>query len=550
MRNKNFLKIQIAFYIAVILSALLRLEAAAQTPAISSGLSYLRSTQSPDGSWGGTASSAADIIPTTETVVEALRLLEPSPSSQQLLGRTFLANQPLAETDYIARRILALAGTASLDVADKVVLLSLQNRAGGAGFASDSGWGGLASYGSTLLDTALAVRALAAVGYNEPTVVGSAVNYLLAVQGSDGGWGLVQSNVSRIYTTALVMRALEAQQTAALNGALAAATGYLTSRQNPDGSFGESIFETALAFQALARYSLSPATRGAATQYLTSTQRSDGSWGEDPFATALAIQALADAQTAAQAQIQAIALSRVRTDGTLQPSTLYHAFETMEIGLTIGDPTLLREVSIHDSAGSILLPRSGARVDEYLFDTINFLPGAYSVTVRVFNPITNILVDEQSTTFAIEGSFTASNFAVGVSPAFTYVGASEAIVLNFSLSNRSNIAGQVSFQYDLKTPAGAALNSGTTLLPVAAGETAKTIPSATFQHTFTESGTYPVTVSVFNGAALLGTLNATISAAPAIRIDPRESLTPQEILPGGDKRIRIDIHLEGVEPPP
>jgi hypothetical protein len=85
---------------------------AQQTP-IDNGLSYLRSSQSADGSWGGTASSRVDIVPSAASVVETLRLLETAPTSQQALGRGYLAGLTLEETDFIARRIAALAGTSS-----------------------------------------------------------------------------------------------------------------------------------------------------------------------------------------------------------------------------------------------------------------------------------------------------------------------------------------------------------------------------------------------------------------------------------------------------
>lgn len=81
----------------------------AQQTEIANGIAYLQATQSSSGSWGGTLSSTNDVIPTTTSVVETFRFVESGPSSQQLLGRSFLLSQQLVEPDYIARRILALA---------------------------------------------------------------------------------------------------------------------------------------------------------------------------------------------------------------------------------------------------------------------------------------------------------------------------------------------------------------------------------------------------------------------------------------------------------
>jgi prenyltransferase beta subunit len=189
------------WWVAALLSSR---ELYAQT-SIDNGLSYLHSTQFPDGSWGGTASSTTDIIPATETIVETLRLLESAPSSQQLLGRSYLSSQTLFETDYIARRILALVGAPSFVALDQTTLLSFQNKVGGTTFVNDSGWGGLAGYGSTVLDSALALRGLAAAHFSSPNIIGPALNYLFSSQNLDGGWGFEKGQASQVYYTSLAL---------------------------------------------------------------------------------------------------------------------------------------------------------------------------------------------------------------------------------------------------------------------------------------------------------------------------------------------------------
>ena len=47
----------------------------AQQVAIDSGVAYLRSTQNPDGSWGGTATSLNTVLQSTATTARTLQLL-------------------------------------------------------------------------------------------------------------------------------------------------------------------------------------------------------------------------------------------------------------------------------------------------------------------------------------------------------------------------------------------------------------------------------------------------------------------------------------------
>ena len=66
---------------------------------------------------------------------------------------------------------------------------------------------------------------------------------------------------------------------------------WVLTHQNADGSFGGSLFETALAYSALIRPTRNPQATDAASGYIRSAQRADGSWNANAFETALALQA-------------------------------------------------------------------------------------------------------------------------------------------------------------------------------------------------------------------------------------------------------------------
>jgi len=146
---------------------------------VSLGLSYLAQSQNADGSWGGTASSIDDIFPSTSSAVDALRLIEATPSTNRTNAIGYLSAQTLDVTDYLSRRIVSLTGTGANTSTDLTALVALKN--------SDGGWGGAAGYTSEVLDVALTLRALVAAGSTDSTSINGAVSNLLASQKSDGG---------------------------------------------------------------------------------------------------------------------------------------------------------------------------------------------------------------------------------------------------------------------------------------------------------------------------------------------------------------------------
>jgi hypothetical protein len=156
----------------------------------------------------------------------------------------------------------------------------------------DGGFGGSVGYPSNALDTALALQALAAAGSTDIATVTGAVSYLLSAQNPDGGWGFVSGQASHVYYTAVVMQALETQtQTTAIASALTKATAYLTTQQLSDGSWG-SVPDTALAVLALVPVTTDATRYVGGVNVLLALQQPDGSWNQDPYATALALQAL------------------------------------------------------------------------------------------------------------------------------------------------------------------------------------------------------------------------------------------------------------------
>jgi prenyltransferase beta subunit len=260
----------------------------AQQANIDNGKAYLRTTQNPDGSWGGTDFSLTDVFPSTSTAVDALKVVEATASTNQTNAIQYLSTQTVDVTDYLSRRIVSLTGTGTSTATDLTTVLTFKN--------TDSGWGGALGFTSDILDTALALQALSTDSAANATAVSQATSYLLGKQNVDGGWGLVSGDISNVFVTALVMQALETQpQTTDIANALAQATTFLLAHQNADGGFGGSlstVWETSLAFLAISKTTGDVTARTSAINYLLTTQQPDGSWNQDPYSTALALQAL------------------------------------------------------------------------------------------------------------------------------------------------------------------------------------------------------------------------------------------------------------------
>jgi len=353
----------------------------------------------------------------------------------------------------------------------------------------------------------------------------------------------VSGDGSRVYYTAIVMQALETQvQSTAMANVLSRATAYLLSQQLSNGSWGN-VADTALAFRAIITQTGDMTSRLAALNWLIAAQLPDGSWGEDPYQTALALQALAvgaPLQTPPATHVSSVDL----LNGS-QPATTFGPQQTVTVNVGLNGPPAQLEMMVLDSNGQVIFTETGP--GPFTFDTGTLPPGTYTVIVWVLDPATGVPVSESQTTFTIEGGLAVTGGVVAAIPGFSHVGATENVTLAASLTDGSNISGSLTIVYQMTTPSGATVASGTTMVAVGPAVPTAGATLAAFNYTFAEAGNYPLRAEIYNGPTLLTTLTGAVSVAPLVRIEPSLSVTPGTVLPDGDKRIHIDIHLEGVE---
>jgi hypothetical protein len=124
----------------------------------------------------------------------------------------------------------------------------------------------------------------------------TALTYLGLAQNPDGGWGIGPGRDSQLMVTAEVIRSLAAWgQAFAPQQVLLSGKAWLLAHQNIDGGFSSTpgasnVPETGLAV--LAILAVDPtASLASAADYLKAAQLPDGSWGGSPYQTALAMQA-------------------------------------------------------------------------------------------------------------------------------------------------------------------------------------------------------------------------------------------------------------------
>lgn len=177
----------------------------------------------------------------------------------------------------------------------------------------------------------------------------------------------------------------------------------------------------------------------------------------------------------------------------------------------------------------------------------NIPPGAYKIGLKVYDHYTNALLSERSSLVTIQPTQVIEQADLKATPRFANMGATEQLILNLDIINKSNIDNNLTVSYELLAPGGGVIVSGEKSFVITPDNVSATIALANTPITFAESGNYQATFSVVSGTIPLQQNNTVISVAPSIRVEASQGISPAQVVPDGDKRIRINIQLKGVE---
>jgi YVTN family beta-propeller protein len=254
----------------------------AATPDLDAARTWLVGQQQSDGHWEDSSRTA---VRDSAAVLDSF-VGNPSVSDAYGRGRDWLSQASPASLDFLARQVRSL-GTPSTAILAQ--LRGAQN--------TDGGFGPTVGYGSDALDTALALRALKALGSPPDATVTHALTALQSLQTTDNGWALVPGGATSTQVTAQVLLALDDWVSMpAARALLPAGVGALSAHRNADNGFGDSPSTpgtTALAIQALSAFGAPTSILDSAIAWLQANQHMDGSWEESSYQTALVLSTLA-----------------------------------------------------------------------------------------------------------------------------------------------------------------------------------------------------------------------------------------------------------------
>jgi len=174
-------------------------------------------------------------------------------------------------------------------------------------------------------------------------------------------------------------------------------------------------------------------------------------------------------------------------------------------------------------------------------------PGNYTLVVRIFDDTTNQLLAQQETTFDILETKEVPLLELNATPLFAGVGEEVQVTFDLRAINRSNAAFDMEVEYQWFDPQGEQLRSATEVISFVPEKPETTVQIDSFPYTFVSSGKHPATLNILEGPPPSELTTQLIEVAPSVRIEASQDITPKKVLPNGDKRIKLNIRIQGVE---
>lgn len=209
-------------------------------------------------------------------------------------------------------------------------------------------------------------------------------------------------------------------------------------------------------------------------------------------------------------------------------------------GIVIAAPPLGGDSGSLSLEPILLAPEAEFSINTAWFTGIS-TPGAYFARLFVEDSNTGQRFVEMTAPFTIDNTLSLEQMAVRTSKSYAYQGRTEQMAVYLSLVNRSNVPVSLSIDAFMTTPDNVRNLLGTVPASILPSQTHPMISLDSFIFQPLLAGTYLFEAQTEN----FDIAPAQLTAAPEMRIEIRQSVSPALIAPGDGQRLKLEIELEG-----
>lgn len=174
-------------------------------------------------------------------------------------------------------------------------------------------------------------------------------------------------------------------------------------------------------------------------------------------------------------------------------------------------------------------------------------PGEYVALVQVLDAISSVTLAEQATSFSILPTQEITEVVAQLSPSYALVGSQAELHLKALLRNSSNQPIQGMMIWKLHAPDNTVIATGQKEFDVDASNKNSEIQLDTLTTLIEASGNYSLNLELQTSAETGHLVPAVLLVPPYARLTVEQDLTPQQVLPGIERRSQVRIQIKGVE---
>ena len=192
-----------------------------------------------------------------------------------------------------------------------------------------------------------------------------------------------------------------------------------------------------------------------------------------------------------------------------------------------------------------LMPMSNSNVND-LWSTSNYAPGNYRMLLTAYDAGDSRMLASSSQQFVITPTHRLEKMTLQASPRISRVGAEEDLSVSAVFNYYGNIEYAYELNYQLINSDDEVVLASATDVSFQPSDTIKAIAINTSTITFNNSGRYLLQGSISNETEV-NIVPDWVVVAPSTRIDINQMLTPNQVLPGSEHALKVEIQLKGVE---